>query len=319
MKRNTDNLFWGIALILAAVAFLAQDLGYIDFNALSTNHWTWVSAGIGALFLLGYLLSGLKKWGYLFPACIMVSLAVIITLSDKGIADAFLGSLIFIAIAIPFLVAFLTNVRSNWWALIPAFSCLVLAAMIYFADTGADEWIGALFMYGVGIPFLLVYFFNKDRRWALIPGFILVGIGTIALASAMSGWVNIIVTLVLAAIFFYVYFTNSGSWWAVIPAGLLASIGLNSILILPFLGEFAKTSIPTGLMFLGWATTFYYLWTQRTKMPTEWAGIPAIVFVIVAIVQIVLGAINETGMIVLLFVGGILLVYFGLQPKKSTD
>ena len=221
MKRNTDNLFWGIVLILAAAAFLAQDLGYIDFNALSSNTWTWVFAGISVLFFLSYLFSGLKKWGYLFPACILASLSIIITLADKGIADAFLGSLIFIAIAIPFLVAFLTNIRSNWWALIPAFGTLVLAAIVYFADTAAGEWIGALFMYGVGVPFLLVYLFNRERRWALIPGFILVGIGTIALVSVMSSWVNIIVTLVLAVIFFYVYFTRKESWWALIPAGLL--------------------------------------------------------------------------------------------------
>ena len=128
-----------------------------------------------------------------------------------------------------------------------------------------------------------------------------------------------IVTLVLAGIFFYVYFTRKEAWWAMIPAGLMASISLNSILSQPFLGEFAKTSIPTGLMFLGWSATFYYLWTQRTKIPTEWAGIPALVFVIVAIVQLVLGAINEVGMIVLLFAGGILLIYFGLRPRKITD
>jgi len=317
MKKNTDNLFWGIILILAAIGVLAQQQGYIDFNALSTNTWTWVFAGAGLLFLVRYLLSGLKKWGYLFPACILGALAVIIALAETGNNDEFLGSLIFIAVAIPFLVAFLSNIRENWWALIPAFGCLVLATVINFADTVAGEWIGALIMYGIGLPFLLVYFVNRTHRWALIPGLILVGIGTLSLVSVFNDWVNIIVCSIIAGTFFYVYFTQPERWWALIPAGMMASIALESILTLPFLGAFASTSIPTGIMFLGWAGTFYYLWLQREKSPTEWARIPAIVFVIVAVVQLVLGAMSEIGMIVLLFAGGILLIYFGLRPKKT--
>ncbi len=317
MKKNTDNLFWGIILILAALGVLAQQQGYIDFNAMSANTWTWIFAGAGLLFLVRYLVSGLKKWGYLFPACVLGALAVIIALAEAGKADAFLGSLIFIAVAIPFLVAFLSNIRENWWALIPAFGCLVLATVINFADTVAGEWIGALIMYGIGLPFLLVFFVNRTQRWALIPGLILVGIGTLSLVSVINDWANIIVSLLIAGTFFYVYFTQPGRWWALIPAGLMASIALESILTLPFLGTFARTSIPTGIMFLGWAGTFYYLWLQREKSPTEWARIPAIVFVIVAVVQLVLGAMSEIGMIVVLFAGGILLIYFGLRPKKT--
>ncbi|MFH2038225.1 MAG: hypothetical protein ABIJ65_02195 [Chloroflexota bacterium] len=317
MKKNTDNLFWGIILILVALGILAQQQGYIDFEAMSANTWTWIFGGAGLVFLVCYLISGLKKWGYLFPACVLGALAVIIALAEAGNNGEFLGSLIFIAVAIPFLVAFLTNIRENWWALIPAFGCLVLATVINFADTVAGEWIGALVMYGIGLPFLLVYFVNRTRRWALIPGLILVGIGTLSLVSVFNDWVNIIVCSIIAGTFFYVYFTQPEKWWALIPAGMMASIALESILTLPFLGAFASTSIPTGIMFLGWAGTFYYLWLQRAKAPTEWARIPAIVFVIVAIVQLVLGAMSEIGMIVLLFAGGILLIYFGLRPKKT--
>jgi len=317
MKKNTDNLFWGIILILFALGILAQQQGYIDFNALSTNTWTWIFAGAGVIFLVRYLVSGLKKWGYLFPACILGALAVIITLAEAGKADEFLGSLIFIAIAIPFLVAFLTKIRENWWALIPAFGCLVMATVINFGDRVPDEWIGALILFGIGLPFLLVYFVNRTRRWALIPGLIMVGLGILPLISLASGWASILVSLLIAAIFFYVYFTQPERWWSLIPAGIMASIALESILTQPFLGEFASTSIPTGIMFLGWAATFYYLWLQRTKSPTEWARFPAMIFGIVAIVQLVLGAISEIGMIVLLFAGGILLIYFGLRPKKA--
>jgi hypothetical protein len=317
MKKNTENLFWGIILILVAFGVLAQQQEYIDFNSLSANTWTWIFAGAGLLFLVRYLVSGLKNWGYLFPACVLGALAAIIALSEAGNNDEFLASLIFIAIAIPFLVAFLTKMRENWWALIPAFGCLLLAAVINFEDKVAGEWIGALVMYGIGLPFLLVYLVNRTRRWALIPGLILIGIGTLLMINVINDWANIFVSMLIAATFFYVYFTQPERWWALIPAGIMASIALESILTLPFLGDFANTSIPTGVMFLGWAGTFYYLWLQREKSPTGWARIPAIVFVIVAIVQLVLGAISEIGMIVLLFAGGILLIYFGLRPKKT--
>lgn len=317
MKKNTENLFWGVILILVALGILAQRQGYIDFNAWSVNTWTWIFAGAGMLFLVRYLVSGLKKWGYLFPACILGVLAVIIALAEAGHEDEFLGSLIFIAIAIPFLAAFLTKIRENWWALIPAFGCLVLATVVNFSNTVAGEWIGALILFGIGFPFLFVYFVNRTRRWALIPGLILVGLGILPLVSMTNEWASILVSILIAAAFFYVYFTQPKNWWAFIPAGIMASIALESILTLPFLGEFGNTSIPAGIMFLGWAGTFYYLWLKRGVSPTEWARIPALVFGIVAIVQLVLGAISEIGMIILLFTGGLLLIYYGLRPKKA--
>jgi hypothetical protein len=318
MKKNTSNLFWGIILILAALAVLAQQQGFIDFQSLSPTVWTWVFAGTGLLFLVGYLVSGLKNWGLLFPACILGALSAIITLAESGRAEPFLGSLILIAVAIPFLVAFLLNVRGNWWALIPSFSLLVVAAIIVLADKVAGEWIGALVMFSVGLPFLVVYLTNRSHQWALIPAFTTIAIGVLILVSMASHWAAVLVPLVISAPFFYIYFTRPDQWWALIPAGILASIGVESLLSLSLLGDFAETSIPTGIMFLGWAGTFYLLWKRRKTVSTSWAQIPAIVFVIVAIVQLILGAFSEIGMIVLLFLGGILLLYQGLRPKKTT-
>jgi hypothetical protein len=317
MKKSTDNLFWGILLIVAAFAVLAQQQGYVDFNTLLPSTWSWIFAVGGLLFLVRYLVSGLKDWGWLFPACILGALAIIISLANVGAAEPFLGSILFIAIAIPFLVVFLLHIRSNWWALIPAFSCLVMAAIISFAEKVPGEWIGALVMYSVGLPFLLVYLVKRTRRWALIPAFATIAIGTLTLLSMTNEWVGVFVTLAISIPFFYVYVTQPGAWWAFIPAGMLASISVEALLTLPFLGSFANTSLPSGIMFLGWAGTFYFLWRQRDKYPTSWAQIPAMVFAIVAIVMLVLGAMSEIGMIVLLFVGGILLIYFGLRPRKT--
>ena len=317
MKDRKNSLFWGIILILAAAAILAQTQGLIDFRSLSPNWVTWIFAGVGLLFLVRYLISGLKEWGWLFPACILGALAAIIILAESGVNDAWLGSFVLIAVAIPFLVAFLLNIRGNWWALIPSFSCLVVAAIIALADRVPGEWIGALVMFSVGLPFLVVYLVNRSRRWALIPAFTTIAVGALILLSMAKTWTAVLVPFFIAIPFFYVYFTQPKNWWALIPAGFTASIGVEAILAQPFLGAFANTAIPVGIMFLGWAGTFYLLWLRRTSVPTAWANVPAIIFVIIAIIQILLGALAEIGLIVLLFAGGALLLFYGLRPKKA--
>jgi hypothetical protein len=317
MQDRRNNLFWGIILILVAAAILAQSQGLIDFQSLSPTWVTWIFAGVGVLFLVRYLISGLKEWGWLFPACILAALTVIIVMGASGRAEPFLASLIFIAVAIPFLVAFLLNVRSNWWALIPAFSCLVVGAIIVLADRVAGEWIGALVMFSVGLPFLVVYLVNRSRQWALIPAFCTLAVGAIILISMANNWAGVFVPFIIAIPFFYVYFTKPAHWWALIPAGILTSICVEAILTQPFMGAFADTAIPVGFMFLGWAVTFYLLWLRRKSVPTAWAQVVAIVFVILAIIQIMLGALAEIGLIVMLFAAGILLLFYGLRPKKA--
>lgn len=317
MKKRNENLFWGIILILGALAVLAQRLGFIDFSAISDTVWTWIFAGVALLFLVLYLFSGLKEWGYLFPTCILGAISLIITLADRGSTGLFLGSIIFIGIAIPFLVAFLTNVRSNWWALIPTFALSVLAFIVNFSNSIRGEWIGALVLFSIGLPFLLVFFVNRTQRWALIPGLILVGLGVITLISMTSNLVAVLVPFVIAAPFFYVYFSQPKHWWAFIPAGIMTSIGVQSLLGQPFMGSLATSSIPAGVLFLGWSATFYFLYKRQATAPTSWARIPALVFVIVAIVTLVVGLINdEIGLIVVLFAAGVLLLYLGLRPKK---
>jgi len=102
-----------------------------------------------------------------------------------------------------------------------------------------------------------------------------------------------------------------------IPAGVLASIGVNTLLTNPLLGRFAQSTIPTGIMFLGWAATFGWLWRQREKSPTAWAHIPATVCMILACLLLVVGSLTSYGFTFALIGGGLLLVYFGLRPRKS--
>lgn len=317
MKRNLDNIFWGILLILVGGVALAQQLGYINLELLAPMTWAYVFAGLGLVFLIRYLFAGFRAWGWLFPTFFLEALALTIWMVEAGVREAYLGTPILVAAALPFLVAFLLNIRQNWWALIPAFACGMMAVIVAFADTASGEWIGALTMFAVAIPFFVVYLFNRSHRWALIPASITAGIGILSLLTMANDWIGVFVLLVASAPFFYIYFKQEDKWWALIPAGILASIGVNVFLTNSIFGALADTTIPAAIQFLGWAATFYVLWRRRDTIPTTWARIPALVSGIVAAVLLAVSAFSEVGMIVLLFLAGGVLIYLGLRPKKS--
>jgi hypothetical protein len=166
--KKTSNLFWGIALILLAIALLAQQFGYIDYNRISDNAWVFIFSGAAILFLLSYLINGLKKWGWLFPTLIFAALSLTIWLTTRHIEGSFLGAPILAAIALPFFVGFAID-RTKWGLLIPAWVMTVLTIVTIMADQVEGTWIGALFLLSTALPFLLVFLANRTRRWALIP------------------------------------------------------------------------------------------------------------------------------------------------------
>lgn len=316
MKNKYDNIFWGVLLILAAGLTLAQQQGWVD--AFTTQFWVIAFAGLALVFFVRYLLAGLRHWGWLFPTCIFLSLSGIVWLGDSGYQDSWIAALLFGGLAIPFLVAFGIDVRKHWWALIPAFIMLVLGGVAVFAEQAPGEVIGAAFTFAISIPFLVVYFANRKNWWALIPGFCLAVSGLLILMNTfISEWAGGFITLAISLPFFYVYFRNERHWWALIPAGIMASISLNVFLTMPALGQFAESPIPSGIMFLGWAATFAWLWKTREKVPTAWARIPALICLIIAAILLAVGSLTEFGLTVVLIVAGLVLIYFGLRPRKD--
>ena len=123
-------------------------------------------------------------WGIL-----LIGIGLITLMQTMGVIVGGLGivwAFVFAAVGATFLWTFITD-RSRWWALIPAFVLLSLAATAFLEGAlpeTSDRWTGAVFMGGLSLSFWAVYLVRRDYWWAIIPGGVLL---TIAVVAAMPG------------------------------------------------------------------------------------------------------------------------------------
>jgi hypothetical protein len=319
MKSSLPTLLTGLALILGGIFAIAAQQGYLDNQ--TPQFWMAVFGGFSLFFLVCYLLSGIRAWGWLFPTLIFASLALIIFMSDAGVTSSILAAPIFIAVGLPFLVAFAFEPRRNWWALIPAWVMGVLCVVVSMADRFVGEWIATLILLGIGLPFFVVYLTDRTRWWALIPGGVLTVTAFIPLlaGSSLGVYLGSLINLLIGLAFLVVYLASPKAWWAIIPAGLMLSIGIMTLLTGIFgTGETANT-VATAVMFLGWAGTFGLVWLRHDVQSAQWAKYPALVFAALAGVSLLgLLGLDLTWPIVLIALG-LFVIYRGLRRRPSVN
>ena len=126
------------------------------------------------------------------------------------------------------------SARDNWWRLIPGWTLIALAAMVYLTTLPAlDQRItaGVLFV-GQAIAFVHIYLLDRaDRWWAIIPGgFMLMLGGTIALSSITEApaVLGTFLFIGLGAVFFLLYLLGQRwqLWWALVSGSVLVLVGL---------------------------------------------------------------------------------------------
>ncbi len=102
-------------------------------------------------------------------------LALLTNVGWLGVGVGWLWGFFFAAGGAAFLYFYATE-RSHWWALIPGFGLLALAAAVWMGDAG-----GPLFLAVMGVGFAAVYASDRRRWWAIIPA------GTLA-TLALVAW-----------------------------------------------------------------------------------------------------------------------------------
>lgn len=190
---------------------------------------------------------------------------------------------------------------------------LLLGALLFVEQLGFLKGASGLFwdvvFLGVGGAFF--YSFAQDMRnrwWAVIPGFVFLGIGLDAFLPAQYEQVSGAVFLgSLSLAFFTVYITDRARWWGLIPGGVLATLAVLSVTSdMQALGDIANGSI----FFVGLGITFLLVALLPNPVGRmNWAYIPAVVLVLLGVF---LGNTEALGMTSYLLPAALVLVGLGL-------
>jgi hypothetical protein len=193
--------------------------------------------------------------GYIVLGIVLIALGALALLQNLGILNPFellpyisigpdqvvaqaIVTLLFAGVGLIFLVVFVVDLHRNWWAVIPGFTLMGIAALIMFGDRlGAAA--PAIFLGAIGLSFLVIYLVRREFWWAIIPAGVLLTLAVmIPVISAFPGATMLGPALLffgLALTFLLVYLLPSEEerrTWALYPAAVLAGIGVLLLLSL---------------------------------------------------------------------------------------
>lgn len=232
-------IIWAVVLILGGAFLLAQNFGI--FGNLSAPVWSVLFAALGVLFLLNFVTAP-EQWWSLIPGCILLGLGVTTWLLERGDVPGDLGGgVILLSIGLPFLLIYAVQTarrqKDFWWALIPGGVVTFIAVLTMLSSRINGEIIGTMVLWGIALPFWIVYLANRPKNWwAIIPGGVMVVIGVIpilSLATSSPGILGGVFFLGLAGVFGLIYALNLGSdtAWAMYPALGLLAVGVGVVIL----------------------------------------------------------------------------------------
>jgi hypothetical protein len=135
-----------------------------------------------------------------------------------------------------------------------------------------------------GAAFLAVFWRDRAHWWALIPGFVLLSIGTLIGLNAFvpsfnEAWGGALVLGGISLSFWMIYLTDRARWWAVIPGGVLLSVAAIVLLSAQLPGQELG-----WVIFLGLALTFGLVYLLPAgEGRNHWAIYPAAVLLVMAL------------------------------------
>jgi drug/metabolite transporter superfamily protein YnfA len=204
---------------------------------------------------------------------------------------------------------------------------LILFGVVFLLDNFnviqnvSDVFFGALFAVG-GAFFLYIYLSENKQWWALIPGFVLLGLGVLISLDAFLPQQadDIGGPLFLASIsipFWIIYLRFRGDfWWALIPAGVMLTLALiaGAESLLPGL------DLGGTILFFGMGLTFFIVGLIPTPAgQMRWAFIPAVILTIMGFFILALehesGTLFAAGALILV---GLYQIYRALRPASGS-
>lgn len=170
-SENLGWLFGALLIVLGAAGLLSQFV-----HGFSSIVWAVIFGGGGLAFLFLAQRTPANRWA-LIPGYVLIVIGVLIVLGTLNIMGDLIGIFVMLAIGFPFLYVYLKN-RSQWWALIPAYTMAAIAGIIAISAVAPDSPIMPTYiMLAIALPFYYVYFRNPSNWWALIPAGIMTLIG----------------------------------------------------------------------------------------------------------------------------------------------
>lgn len=143
----------------------------------------------------------------------------------------------FTLLGLAFVFAYL-NKRADWWRLIPAFTLLAVAAVIFLSTRGvAAAWVAAALLSGIALAFLVIYASDREERWwALIPfGSVTVMVAVILLGAQPATSTALLGAVLfggMGLVFFLIYALardRQRFGWALVPTAALGVMALAAL------------------------------------------------------------------------------------------
>lgn len=181
-----------------------------------------------------------------------------------------------------------------------------------FTDVANLIW---LVLFGAGgLAFLYVFASNQEQWWAVIPGFILLGLSMlVGFEDRLGAWGGALFLGSISLAFWIIYIVRRDFWWAVIPGGVLGTLT-----VVAALGENLEGMVTGGVFFLGLALTFALVYLLPVEEGRQrWAAIPALILGSIGLLLVLSlgGIINYIWAIGLILVGVYLLTRVRLYPR----
>lgn len=171
-----------------------------------------------------------------------------------------------------FIYLFLTRREEQWWAAIPGFTLLGLAAVVFLDNFGPafiQPLTGSLFLGSIGLGFIMVYLANPHMWWAVIPGGVMTTLAVVAVADTLhirgfdtGGIFFLGLGLTFLVLGLLSQRTHEQLSWAFIPAAVLIVMGIligaNWMILMNVLW-------PLALIIVGG----YWIWRSKTTTDVQ--------------------------------------------------